>query len=155
MLHSNPVVPFLTTLPSLLAESTEMLRSRQISKVAPPPSFCIQSQRNHYFGRSELRSGGGVKSETADNGRPLAVPQPSPQPSPAVPSRPPAVPWPPPAAPGRLHGCWPPLAFPRPSRNIGYVNFFKGVFSENTLYTFSRECLFSRNTLSREYIVSI
>ena len=27
---------------------------------------------------------------------------------------------------------------PWPSRNIGYGHFFKGVFSENTLYTFSR-----------------
>ena len=27
---------------------------------------------------------------------------------------------------------------PWPSRNIGYGHFFKGVFSENTLYTFSK-----------------
>ena len=29
-------------------------------------------------------------------------------------------------------------------KNIGYGHFFKGVFSENTLYTFSRFCQFPK-----------
>ena len=139
MLHSNPVVPFLTTLPSLLAESTEMLRSRQISKVAPPPSFCIQSQRNHYFGRSELRSGGGVKSETADNGRPQPPPGRPPAQSPAVPSRPQPSPSRPLAAPSR----------PRPAAWLLAAPGLPPAVQKYRIWTLFQGCVF------RKYIVHI
>ena len=32
-------------------------------------------------------------------------------------------------------------------KNIGYGHFFKGVFSENTLYTFSRFCQFPKGVI--------
>ena len=80
---------------------------------------------------SSRASGGGANVLNMRPRPPASRPQAAGRPWPS-PGRPPAAPGRPPAA------RQPPPGRPWPSRNIGYGHFFKGVFSENILYTFSR-----------------
>ena len=91
MLQTNPVVPFLTTLPSLLACFSEMPRSRKISKMVWPMTAAeflhtVPAKSLLFWVRycQNLGRAGKSKEKRPIMAVPGRPPQPSPQPSPKI-----------------------------------------------------------------------